>query len=504
MKSLKISTTILLVSAIVILVNVLSENYNLRLDFTENHQYTLSKATRNILANLQEPVTVTAYFSKDLPPNVESVSKEFRDMLIEYGDRSKGMVVYKFENPNGDPKLEQEAVQAGVQPVMINVREKDQMKQQKAYLGAVVSMGDSKEIIPFLQPGSAMEYALSSAIKKLSVTDKPAVALIQGHGEPSIANLIQAYTELSVLYNVKPFTMTDTTSIPDQFKTIMIVKPQDSIPPVQLKQLDDFLARGGNIFLAMDRVTGNFSTVMGSVHNTGLETWLKGKGVTIAPEFVVDSKCGSVSVQQSEGNFPFPVQISFPYLPVIQNFAKHPITSGLEAVMMRFASPVSFSGDSSITFTPIAFTSDKSGELPTPLYFNINKQWQESDFPMSRIPVAAALSGKLSGNTPSKMVVISDGDFAVGGDSKSNSSVNEDNVNLLVNSIDWLSDDTGLISLRTKSITSRPIKELKDSTKTFLKWFNFMAPILLVVIYGLFRMQMNRNKRFKRMEVSYE
>ncbi len=230
MKSVKISTTILLVSAIVIIVNILSESYNLRLDFTENHQYTLSKASRDILSGLQEPVTVTAYFSKDLPPNIQNVSREFRDMLIEYSSRSKGMVVYNFVNPNSDPKVEQEAMQAGVQPVMINVREKDQMKQQKAYLGAVVAMGNDKEIIPFIQPGSAMEYALSSAIKKLSVTNKPAVALIQGHGEPSIGNLLQAYTDLSVLYDVKPFTMTDTTTIPDRFKTIMIVKPQDSIP----------------------------------------------------------------------------------------------------------------------------------------------------------------------------------------------------------------------------------------------------------------------------------
>ncbi len=254
----------------------------------------------------------------------------------------------------------------------------------------------------------------------------------------------------------------------------------------------------------MDRVTGNFSTVMGSSHSTGLETWLQGKGVTVAPDFVIDAKCGSVSVQQGQGNFPFAVQVSFPYLPIIQHFADHPVTSGLEAVLMRFASPISFSGDSTITFTPLAFTSDKSGSVPAPLYFDINKQWQQSDFPESNIPVAAALSGKLAGNALSKMVIITDGDFAVGGDSRSNSSVNEDNVNLLVNSIDWLSDDTGLIALRTKGITSRPLDQLKDSTKSFLKWFNFMTPIILVMIYGIFRMQMNRNKRFKRMEVSYE
>lgn len=85
MKSAKISTTILLVAVIVVIVNILSENYNFRLDFTEDKEYTLSKATRNILENLEEPVTVSAYFSKDLPPNIASISGNLKDMLIEYG-----------------------------------------------------------------------------------------------------------------------------------------------------------------------------------------------------------------------------------------------------------------------------------------------------------------------------------------------------------------------------------------------------------------------------------
>lgn len=105
MKSAKISTTIILIAAIVLIVNVLSEYYSFRLDFTENHEYTLSKATKNILNNLENPVTVTAYFSKDLPPNIANVSKDLKDMLIEYGNRSKGMVVYKFVNPNESEDL---------------------------------------------------------------------------------------------------------------------------------------------------------------------------------------------------------------------------------------------------------------------------------------------------------------------------------------------------------------------------------------------------------------
>ncbi len=502
-KTARISSTIILMAGIILLINILSENYYFRLDLTEGREYTLSKATRNILKNLDKPVTVTAYFSKDLPPNIGNVSGSLKDMLIEYNNRSNGMVVYKFVNPNEKENLEAEAVNNGIQPVMINVREKDQVKQQKAYLGAVISMGDQKEVIPFFQPGAAMEYALSTSIKKLSVVKKPAIALIQGHGEPSLNELLQVQKELGVLYSVNPLKMSDTADIPSEYKTIAIVRPVDTISPAQLSRLDNFLARGGNIFLAINRVEGDFSTATGKAVNTGLEDWLMKKGLTISDNFVIDASCGNVTVQQQQGNFIMTTQISFPYLPVITKFADNPATKGLEAVSLQFASPLTFSGDSSVKFTPLAFSSAKSGTVKAPIYFDIQREWTENDFPMSGIAVAGVLEGKLSGNAISKILVVTDGDFAVNGKQRGGQ-LPEDNINLFVNSVDWLSDDTGLIDLRTKEITSRPIKELPEGTRTLLKWLNFILPIVLVLIYGLVRLQMNRNKRIKRMEVSYE
>lgn len=502
MKSAKISTTIFLVTVIVIIINYLSENYKFRLDFSEDKEYTLSKATRDILKNLEEPVTVTAYFSKDLPPDIAKVPGSLKDMLIEYGNRSNDMVVYKFVNPNENEQLEGEAIENGIQPVMINVREKDQVKQQKAYLGAVVSLGEEKESIPFFQPGSAMEYALSKAIKKLSVSDKPRIALIQGHGEPQLNELMQVYNELTILYDVQPLILTDTTRNLNDFKTIAIVRPVDSIPPVQLSILDEYLAKGGNIFLSLNRVMGDFQTATGTSVSIGIEDWLKRKGISINPEFIVDSRCGAVTLQQQHGNFTMQTQISFPYLPVIQKFADNPITKGLEAITLQFASPITFSGDSTIKFTPIAFSSEKSGTLGTPLYFDVQRSWIESDFPISGLVVAGILEGKLAGENYSRMVLISDGDFAVGG--SKGGQLPEDNVNLMVNSIDWLSDDTGLIDLRTKGVVYRPLKKLEDPTRVLLKWINFLLPVILIILYGVFRMQSNRNKRIRRMEVDYE
>jgi len=78
-----------------------------------------------------------------------------------------------------------------------------------------------------------------------------------------------------------------------------------------------------------------------------------------------------------------------------------------------------------------------------------------------------------------------------------------DNVSLMVNSIDWMSDATGLIELRTKTITSRPLDQLTDTKKAMMKWGNFLLPLVLVIIYGLFRLQWRRKQRNKRMEEGY-
>jgi gliding-associated putative ABC transporter substrate-binding component GldG len=496
-----------LIIAIIIALNLLGNEFNLRLDFTEDKEYTLSPATRDILETLDDAVTVKAYFSENLPPQYMPVRQGFQEALLEYTNRSDGKVVYEFINPNADEATEKQALDAGVQPLMINVREKDQMKQQKAYMGAVVSLGEKSEVIPFVQPGSAMEYALSTAIKKLSVTEKPVIGFLQGHGEAPISEMIEARQNLEILYSLQEIILTDSTGIPEGISTVALIRPKDSIPSRDLERIEAFLARGGNLVLAFNRVDGDLQTASGSSIHTGIEAWLKGKGIEAEDNFIIDAQCATIGVQQQMSFGMLQQQIQFPFLPVISTFSEHPITQGLEAVIMQFASNLKFTGDTSRRFIPIAFTSEKSGLQKAPVFFDVAKEWTESDFTDSAIPVAAVLEGKLSalpGAQKSKMVVIADGDFPINGPPQQARRIQPDNVNLLVNAIDWLADDTGLIDLRTKGASARPIAQLEDSTKTLLKYVNFLLPVLLAIGYGIYRHQQNRVKQLKRMSENFD
>jgi ABC-type uncharacterized transport system involved in gliding motility auxiliary subunit len=180
-----------------------------------------------------------------------------------------------------------------------------------------------------------------------------------------------------------------------------------------------------------------------------------------------------------------------------------PITKGLEQVMLQLASTINFVGDTALRYNPFLLTSEKSGTLPLPVFFNVQKQWGENDFPLENLTVGAILEGPIVGNVHSSIVLIGDGDFAINGEGQEAQQRQPDNVSLMVNAIDFLSDDTGLIDLRTKEVTSRPLDEMEEGESTWIKWLNFALPLILVVLYGIIRSQVRRNKRRKRMEVGY-
>ncbi|MEM8895378.1 MAG: Gldg family protein [Bacteroidota bacterium] len=503
MKRNSVFIRLAIILGIVVLVNLISNRLYFRLDFTADKRYTLSEATKNILEELDDVVTVKAYFSEDLPPQLLSNRQDFEDQLVEYENRSGGNVVYEFINPNENEEIELEAQQSGISPVIINVTEKDQVQQLKAYMGAVITMADRTEVIPLIQPGAGMEYSLTTSIKKISIADKPKIALLQGHGELPLNSLLQLQQQLSVLYDVEPFTI-GADPIPAFYKAVAIVNPTDTIPSSDLAKLDDFMNLGGNIFVAKSMVSGDLSTAqLSRSPDIGISSWLRDKGVNMGNNFVIDVNCASVSVRQQQGYFTINSQVTFPYFPRANNFGDHPIAQGLEDVLLPFVNSIQVTrADSALSVTPLILSSEQSGLVNPPAYVDINKKWATSDFPLQEQILAVALEGNIMPSASSKLVVVANGEFVSNGENGQQQQ-SADNVNFASNAIDWLSDDTGLIDLRTKGITSRPLDQTEDDTKALLKYGNVFIPILLVLIYAFVRKQANLRRKQKWMEGVY-
>jgi gliding-associated putative ABC transporter substrate-binding component GldG len=500
MKKSTVITQLIIFVGIIVVVNLIANKAYFRLDFTEDQRYTLSEPTKDLLGDLDDAVTVTAYFTEDLPPQLLKIKNDFQDLLVEYETRSDGNVVYKFINPNESDELEREAQQKGINPVMVNVNKKDQAQQLRAYLGVNIEKGENREVIPLVQPGAGMEYALTRSIKKLAITDKPSVAFIQGHGEPSVQASMQVVQELSALYNVEPYTITDTAEIPSYYKSLVWIAPKDTIPASHFNKIDRFLDNGGSLFVAYNNLSEDLnSQYLQAKPQIGMIDWLAKKGINLTQNYVIDASCANVTVQQRQGGFTMNIPMSLPYLPIISSFSEdHPVTQGLESVIMPFTCNITYDPiDSATQYTPLAFTSDMSGLSPAPAFINIQKNWQESDFTNPNQVTALAVEGPLAGTGNAKMVVVANGSFALNGEGQQMQQINEDNANLATNAIDWLSDDTGLIALRTKGVTNRPLDNVEDGKKALLKWGNVFAPILMALLLGLIRRQRYMRKRQK-------
>ena len=445
MKKQTVITRAIIIMGILILINLIGDNFYFRLDFTADKRYTLSNASKEIIQDLEDVITITAYITKDLPPQM-NIRRDFEDLLIEYETRSDGNIVYEFINPNQSRELEAEAQQNGIAPLMINIRESDQVKQLRVYMGAVLEMGDKSEVIPVIQPGSSMEYSLTTSIKKLAAADKQKIAFIEGHNESPLEASGQLMNQLSILYDVESYNMTDTLEIPAKYKTILIVDPKDTIPDSHFQKLNNFIRNNGRVFIAYNNLAANLSQgVLQTGPEIGLGNWLRQLGVNLGSQYVIDNNAGAVTVQQRQGPIVFNTQVKFPYFPIIGNFADHPVSKGIESLMLPFVSPISLNVDSAVQVTPLALSSEYSGLQNSPVYVDINRQWELNDFNNGNQPVAVALEGPIMGADNTRIVVISNSSFMINGLGQQQREQNADNINFASNAIDWLSDDTGLV-----------------------------------------------------------
>lgn len=502
MKKSTILTQLLIVIAIIVVANLISRNLYFRIDFTEDQRYSLSDATQDILEDLDEVITIKAYFTDNLPARMSFIQNDLRDQLIEYEDMAGGNLVFEFIDPNESDELKQEALQTGVAPLQIQVVENDQQQQIQAFLGAVLKSGDRTEVIPVIQP-NGMEYDLTMAIKKLAIQDKPKIGMISGYGSPSINAFPQLVEQLSVLYDVEELNIADTFSIPTFYRGLIWIAPSDTIAPIEFSKLDQYLNQGGKLFLAYSSVSGDLQ--QGSLQQApdiGIKSWIASKGLLYGNDFVIDQNCLPVTVQQKQGFLTINSQISVPLLPRVRTFEDHPITEGLEQILLPFVNAFTInSADTTLRINPLAFTSQKSGTLPTPGYYDIQRKWTEADFPMQEQILASTIEGLGTGN--GAMVVIGNGDFIFNGEGQQAQRVNPDNLNFASNAIDWLADDTGLIALRTKAITARQLDKIEDDTKNLLKYANVFAPILLILIYAGIRRQIRSRRKQKWMQGNF-
>jgi ABC-2 type transport system permease protein len=162
---------------VIALINIAGQTLKFRADLTANKIYSLSDISRKVVATLSEPLTIKVFFTKDLPPPHNATEQYLHDMLKEYALYGNKYFNYSFydvspedEGIGGDESggNRQKARDYGIQPVQIQMYEKDEVKFKQAFMGLVLIHGDIIERIPAITTAAGLEYKLTTAIQKLN------------------------------------------------------------------------------------------------------------------------------------------------------------------------------------------------------------------------------------------------------------------------------------------------------------------------------------------------
>ncbi len=401
-----------------------------------------------------------------------------------------------------------------------------------------------------------LEYNISNAIRKLSTASKPRIAFTEGHGELSVletADITQALTDYYIVEDVKldgkVNALTErkenedgSFSIVNKYKAIIVAKPDSIFSEKDKFVIDQFIMKGGKVLWLIDPVSASMDSVqasnrtMGVTNDINLNDMLFRYGVRLNSNLLLDLNALPIPVYTGNiGNQPQYNFIPWLYFPVLASTSTHPVVNNLNAVRTEFISSIDTVGNPSIRKTVLLKTSEYTRVAMTPVMIDLEILRNEPDpkqFNQPRQTVAVLLEGEFESlynnrvpaeisdapelgftakSPENRMIVMSDGDmiknqvqfsagtytpYPLGYDKFTRQTFG--NRELMLNAVNYLCDDTGLMAVRSREVKLRPLDRTRIS-KNLLFWqmVNTAGPVLLVILFGLIQFFMRKRRYAK-------
>ena len=466
---------------VVALLNVAGHYFFHRFDFTANRLYSLSQASERLVANLDDDMEITAYFTADLPPPFNATELYVRNILAEYEAASGGRLHVRFVDPDDDDEREA-AQQDGIQEVPHQLIENDSVSVQNGYRGLVVRYLGDRQTLPVIQDTRGLEYEITQAIRLL-VREPTPVGVVQGHGSPTLAEGLTTIRGALRHYTLQEVDVSE--EIDTNLKALLVVGPTEELTDAEQRRINEYVMHGGSlgVFGGSMNISIQGGPPSASTVDTGINTLLAGWGVEMGSSLVADARCGRVPMG---GRIPIPVP--YPPAPIVsftEAQQEHPALFRIAQAPFFFVSPITTADRfAELHGTVLGQSSDEQSWLMTgdtiPLQPRDPREWRPS---AERGPHTLMVA--LEGELPSA--------FSEAGDSGIDApATSEEEVRLLVvgsasmlrdeflpqggqqggaamalalNSIDWLAGDADLIAIRAKNIED-PALEVPQSMTT--------------------------------------
>lgn len=546
-QSKKIGDLLLLANAILlgVILNVLGSWYFFRIDLTDEGRYTIKPQTKELLEKLDDAVYVEVFLEGDLNPGFERFKKSIRETLEEFRIYSHDRIQYTFTDPNlaMGAKARNEFIAElnakGIAPRNVIENKDGQRLEKLVFPGALISYGGMETGVMLLK-GNAMqgsqqvlnqaiegiEFELANAIHKLTNLDRKKIGFVSGHGELSGLPIASFKNALSEQYEVGEIALSDKEKLAD-YDALIVAKPTLSFSNLDKYNLDQYLMKSGRILFLLDRLdavmdSASSDNYFAFPYDLNLDDQLFKYGIRINQDLIQDRVAGRYPIVVSNAGKPQIMQMEWPFFPLINQYADHPITRNLDASLLKFTSTVDTIKATGVKKTPLLFSSAYTRKAVAPVKVGVNdlrSQLQQADsFNEGKMPVGYLLEGKFTslyknrfapegadakGFLPesftTKMIVIADGDIIRNDVNPRDGSVQPlgfdpftqytfANQDLLLNSISYLLEENGLINARNKEIKIRPLdKEKIKEERVFWQVFNLFLPLVLVVVFGLLR-----------------
>lgn len=500
-------TVLLLVAGILALINYLFTVVPLRLDLTDQKNYSLSQPTKTALRDLDDVVTIKVFLSKDLPSRLQVPAGELKETLKEYESLSSGKVRVKYIDPGEDIQLLQEAQSLGIPKLQFSNIEGEQFQLSQGFFGMAILYGDKTESIPMVDVSANFEYEFLSRLIKLTRDQPIKVAFTTGHEEDStLENLQVASSILGQEYelDVQPVSTESGKMLDNTYNLLIIAGPKQSFSEGDSFLLDQYIMGGGSV-LIMSAANLIDSTLQATDYDLGLNEWLSHFGITVNNNVVLDSSNEIASFNTGVTSFFVPYPYWVKVLP--ENISDHPAVSGLESLVLPWSSSLAIKEEE--TKPKVLFTTTNQAWLQLPPYeFDPTQVYNVVESDLIQSDLAALVEGELTSGFADKEKPIETeykpntdkGKLAVVGSSQF---INDDflrqyrtNAVFFMNLVGYLASDVDLSTIRSKGDVIRPLKPVSEVQKSIIKYgniFGVSAGLCFLALYYF----VNRNNNHK-------
>ena len=531
---------------VLILLNIFNQRLYTRIDLTSDKRYTLASVTKEVINKIDKQLLIKVYLEGDFPSEFKRLQIETRQFLEELS-ANNSLIKIQFIRPDNQ---REKLIKVGMIPSQLTVKEDGILSNAIIFPWAEISYKNKTSKVSLLTNGTSqsqedqlekaiesLEFSFSNAIYKLQEEKEKKIAVLTGNGELSDIQLYSFLSEVTKKHRLAKFTLDSVKTNPEkslidlqQFDLAIIAKPTQPFTENEKLVLDQYIINGGKTLWMIENVQAdtdslyNNGSMLAYPRDLNLTDFFFSYGLRVNATLLQDLYAAKIPLATGNiGDKPQFQNLNWFYHPLVSGNPNHAISKNIAPVRLRFANQID-TLQNSLKKTPLLVSSMLTKKVGTPAIVelkSIAKEPKEEEY-SSGFQITGLLTEGLFNSMYTdrvkpfsilnfrkkslynKMVVISDGDigrnqlqkgkpFDLAKDKWTGEQFG--NKEFLLNAIDYLLDDNGLIELRNKNIQINLLDKKKAyQEKTYWQFVNIILPLMVLLTFGLVFQYLRKRK----------